>query len=90
MEKIEFSKEEKEVMTQKVKMYFREELNQDIGKFDAEFLIDFFAEEMGAFFYNRGLYDAETLITAKVSEISDLLVQLEKPIPVQARAERNK
>jgi len=80
MEKIDFSKEERAVMTQKVKLYFREELNQDIGSFDAEFLIDFFAEEIGGFFYNRGLYDAEALITEKVSEISDLLLQLEKPV----------
>jgi uncharacterized protein (DUF2164 family) len=80
MDKIEFSKEEKEMMVQKVKMYFQEELNQDIGGFDAEFLIDFFAEEMGSFFYNRGLYDAETTISEKVSEISDLLLQLEKPV----------
>lgn len=83
MEKIEFSKAEKEAMTQKVKMYFREELKQDIGNFDAEFLIDFFAEEMGGFFYNRGLYDAETMITEKVSEISDLLLQLEKPVSIR-------
>ncbi|MDP3515872.1 MAG: DUF2164 domain-containing protein [Pseudohongiella sp.] len=80
MSKIEFSKTEKEIMIQKVKTYFREELNQDIGNFDAEFLIDFFAEQMGGFFYNRGLYDAETMISEKVSEISDLLLQLEKPV----------
>ena len=82
MSKIEFSKEEKQMMTQKVKNYFQEELNEDIGNFDAEFLIDFFAEEMGGFFYNRGLYDAETMIAEKVSEISDLLLQLEKPVSV--------
>ncbi|WP_022962484.1 DUF2164 domain-containing protein [Halopseudomonas pelagia] len=82
MDKIEFSKDEKEIMIQKVKMYFREELNQDVGNFEAEFLIDFFAEEMGGFFYNRGLYDAETMISEKVSEISDLLLQLEKPVSV--------
>lgn len=80
MEKISFSKEEKELMIKKVKLYFREELNQDIGGFDAEFLIDFFAEEIGPFFYNRGLYDAEATITEKVSEISDLLLQLEKQV----------
>ncbi len=80
MDRIEFSKDEKEVMVQKVKLYFREEMNQEIGNFDAEFLIDFFAEEMGGFFYNRGLYDAETLIAEKVAEISDLLMQLEKPV----------
>ncbi|TFH75645.1 DUF2164 domain-containing protein [Gammaproteobacteria bacterium LSUCC0112] len=80
MDKIEFSKKEKEIMIQKVKMYFREDLTQEIGNFDAEFLIDFFAEEIGGFLYNRGLYDAETLISEKVSEISDLLLQLEKPV----------
>lgn len=80
MDKIEFTREEKELMAQKVKLYFRDELNQDIGSFDAEFLVDFFAREMGGFFYNRGLYDAETLITEKVSEISDQLMQLEKPV----------
>jgi uncharacterized protein (DUF2164 family) len=80
MDKIEFTRQEKELMAQKVKVYFRDELNQDIGGFDAEFLVDFFAREMGGFFYNRGLYDAETLITEKVSEISDQLLELEKPV----------
>ncbi|HDZ07837.1 DUF2164 domain-containing protein [Pseudohongiella sp.] len=80
MDKIEFTRQEKELMAQKVKVYFRDELNQDIGGFDAEFLVDFFAREMGGFFYNRGLYDAEALITEKVSEISDQLLELEKPV----------
>ena len=77
---IEFTRQEKELMAQKVKAYFRDELNQDIGGFDAEFLVDFFAREMGGFFYNRGLYDAEALITEKVSEIADQLLELEKPV----------
>lgn len=80
MDKIEFTKEEKEMMVRKVQLYFREELEQDIGSFDSEFLIDFFSEEMGAFFYNRGLYDAEKAISEKVAEISDSLVQLERPV----------
>ena len=42
-----------------------------IGGFDAEFLIDFFSEEMAAFFYNKGLYDAEVAISAKLADISD-------------------
>ena len=59
MTDITFSKEEKERVVQKVKLYFTEELEQEIGGFDAEFLIDFFAEEIGAFYYNRGLSDAK-------------------------------
>lgn len=83
MDKITFTKEEKDLMVRKVQLYFREELNQEIGGFDAEFLIDFFSAEMGAFFYNRGLYDAEAAIHGKVAEISDLLLQLEKPVSIR-------
>ncbi|MCF5942772.1 DUF2164 domain-containing protein, partial [Xanthomonas perforans] len=36
-------------------LYFTEELKQQIGRFDAEFLLDFFTEEVGAYFYNRGI-----------------------------------
>lgn len=80
MDKIEFTREEKELMVQKVQLYFNEELDFQIGNFDADFLIDFFAEEIGPFFYNRGLYDADALISNTVSEISDQLFQLEKPV----------
>ncbi|GAB1258864.1 DUF2164 domain-containing protein [Aurantivibrio plasticivorans] len=83
MEKIEFSKDEKELIVKKVQLYFHEELDQSIGGFDAEFLIDFFAEEIGPFFYNRGLYDAEVAINDKVSELSDSILQLEKPLPLR-------
>lgn len=80
MDKIAFSRTEKEAMVKKVQLYFQEELAQDIGGFDAEFLIDFFSEEMGAFFYNRGLYDAEAAISDKLADISDVLIQMEKPV----------
>ena len=79
MAKIEFSKAEKELIIRKVQMYFREELDQDIGQFDAEFLLDFFAEEVGAYFYNRGLRDAQAVIEAKVADINDALYEIEKP-----------
>lgn len=79
MTKIEFSKPEKELITRKVQMYFREELDQELGQFDAEFLLDFFAEEVGAYFYNRGIRDAQSVIEAKVADIADELYQIEKP-----------
>jgi len=79
MAKIEFSKAEKELITRKVQMYFREELDQELGQFDSEFLIDFFAEEVGAYFYNRGLRDAQAVIEAKVADIADALYEIEKP-----------
>lgn len=79
MSTIEFSKAEKELITRKVQMYFSKELDQELGQFDAEFLIDFFANEVGAYFYNRGLRDAQSVIEAKVADIADALYEIEKP-----------
>ncbi|MBY6211281.1 DUF2164 domain-containing protein [Microbulbifer agarilyticus] len=79
MEKLKFSEEEKRQIVQKVKIYFTEELDQDIGNFDAEFLIDFFSDEVGAYFYNRGLYDAQALFSKKVDELGESIYELERP-----------
>jgi uncharacterized protein (DUF2164 family) len=79
MSSIEFSREEKETIGRKIQVYFSEELNQEIGQFDAEFLLDFFAEEIGAYFYNRGLHDAQAVMEGKLLDISDALYEIEKP-----------
>lgn len=79
MSKIEFSKEEKEVLVSRIQLYFNEELEQQLGKFDAEFLLDFFSEEVGAYYYNRGLYDAQTILESKLEAITDAIYEIEKP-----------
>ena len=79
MSLIKFSKEEKEIISRKVQMYFNDELDQKIGQFDAEFLLDFFTEEVGAYYYNRGLYDAQTILESKLENITEAIYELEKP-----------
>lgn len=79
MSDITFSKEERDRIVSKIKTYFNDELDQDIGGFEAEFLMDFFAKEMGSYFYNQGLSDAQTLFSEKADEIGYLIQELEKP-----------
>lgn len=79
MADIEFTNEEKEILVQKIQNYFEQELNQDIGQFDAEFLLDFFARETGVYFYNKGLRDAQTLVSSKLEDITDAIYEIEKP-----------
>ena len=79
MADIEFSAGEKAVIVRKIQLYFREELDQQIGAFDAEFLLDFFAKEVGAYFYNRGVYDAQAVLAAQLEAVGDSIYQLEKP-----------
>jgi len=80
MDFIKFSKNEKESIVSKIRMYFDEELNQKIGQFDAEFLLDFFSEEIGAYYYNRGLADAQSMLEEKLQTMTDALYELEKPV----------
>ncbi len=79
MTKIEFSKEEKAIIVDKIQRYFNAELDQGIGQFDAEFLLDFFSGEIGAYYYNRGLSDARLILERKLEDISEAFYEIEKP-----------
>ena len=79
MSEVDISREDKERIVQQVKTYFSDELDQDIGGFEAEFLIEFFSKEIGPYFYNQGLSDAQVLFTQKAEEIGYLVQELEKP-----------
>lgn len=78
MAEIDLTKDETDRIVGKVKDYFSKELGQDIGGFEAEFLIDFFAKEIGPFFYNRGLSDAQAVFKEKAEEAGYLVEELEK------------
>ncbi len=78
MSEIEFSKHEKEVLIEKIQSYFYDNLDQDIGQFDAEFLLDFFSKEIGVYFYNQGLHDAQAVLSSKIETITDAISDIEK------------
>lgn len=84
MAKIELTVEQKTALITKLQRYFEEDLrhitNHELGQFDAEFLLDFIAKEMGAQFYNQGLYDAQTILSSKLDDINDAIFEIEKPI----------
>lgn len=80
MSKIEFSSSQKNVIVQKIQRYFQEELDQELGQFDAEFLMDFFSKEVGAYYYNQGLHDAQAMIEKQLESIADAIYEIEKPV----------
>ncbi len=79
MKPITFSREEIRAMAGEIQEYFREELDQDIGLLPAEMLMRFFGEKMGAYYYNRGLYDAQALIGKRMDSLTDEVFALEQP-----------
>jgi len=81
MTDITLSDEQKSRLVARLKTYFNDELDQDIGAFEAEFLIDFIAAEAGPAIYNQGLADAQQLFREKTEELGYQIHELEKPLP---------
>ena len=79
MSEIEFSKGEKEIIVHKIKQYLADKLDVEVGQFDAEFLLNFFAEEVGVYFYNRGLNDAQAVLQSRLESINEAIYEIEKP-----------
>ena len=81
MKPIEFTKEERAAATARLRAYFRDELDQDLGQLPAEMLLDFIGRELGAAFYNRGVGDAQQLVRQKAEDIVEALYGLERAGP---------
>ena len=80
MSEINLTNAQKDTLVEKLQKYFDQELGQDIGRFDAEFLVDFIGKEFGAYYYNQGLTDARTVVTKQVDSITEAIYEIEKPI----------
>ncbi|MFW8591983.1 DUF2164 domain-containing protein [Glaciecola sp. 2405UD65-10] len=78
MSDIKFTPQEKESMIAKLQSYFDKELEQELGQFDAEFLLDFVSKELGAYYYNRGLHDARAVFEERIESIDDGIYAIEK------------
>ncbi len=79
MSEIKFAADEKAVLVARIQQYFRDELDQSLGQFDAEFLLEFFSDEVGAYFYNQGLLDAQAVSEKQLESIVEAIDELQKP-----------
>jgi len=78
MKPIEFTPAERQEICARLQAYFREELDQDLGRLPAEMLLAFIATEIGRDFYNRGLYDAQAVVAARAEDVSEAILGLER------------
>ena len=81
MELVKFSKEERASIVTKVQSYFKQNLDFEIEQFDAEFLLNFISENIGKYYYNKGLLDAQAKLDKQIDEIRESISGLEIPIP---------
>jgi uncharacterized protein (DUF2164 family) len=81
MKPIEMTREERADATARLRAFLRDELEVDLSGLQADMLLDFIGERIGAAFYNRGLYDAQALIQARTEDLVDAIYGLERAGP---------
>lgn len=62
----------------KLHEHFEQELNQDLGQFEAEFLLDFLVKEFAPVFYNQGLQDAQAVMRGRLDTLLEEVELLEQ------------
>ena len=87
MADITFTREQTQRMARKIQHYLEQEHSIELEDFDAEFLLEFISRELGAHYYNQGINDAIAQVEAKMLDITDSVLWLEKPVQDWARVE---
>ncbi len=81
MSQIKLNTEQTARIVEMLQAYFKDKLDSDIGRFDAEFLLDFFSSEVGVYFYNQGIADSQQLLNSQLESMSENLLDLQKWVP---------
>ncbi len=74
-----FTKAEKDALIAKIQSYVLKEFGLELGSFEAGFLLNFFAEEAGPYFYNLALRDAQAILVRRTEDIANAIDELVKP-----------
>ena len=77
---MDLSKEVQEEIQDKLKAHLESELDVSLGQFEAADLLDFIAKNLGPYFYNQGLADAQAVLAAKLDEVENAILEIEKPV----------
>lgn len=76
---IKLSREQRRGAIAAIQRYFEEERGEPVGELAALLLLDFFAEEIGEIFYNKGVDDAQVLLRRQWSALDDELEVIKMP-----------
>lgn len=79
---IQLDSKQNSELTHTLQKYLQDELDVELGQFDAEFLVDFITKKFGAVYYNKGIEDAQKVMERKMMDISDELYEIEQIVEI--------
>lgn len=80
MEKLELNLEEREHLARLVQQHLDAELDVELGRFEAEALVELLIKDLGAVFYNKGLLDAQAVFSKSLDQVQEEIYALEMPV----------
>jgi uncharacterized protein (DUF2164 family) len=69
---MDISKEKRIELRDKIKAYFQNERDEEIGDLAASLILDFVIEELAPEFYNQGIFDAYKYFSDRTEDILGL------------------
>lgn len=75
---IKLNPEVEEKIIHQIKLYFRDELDMELGHFQSQFLLDFFMTQISPYFYNQAIEDIHKMLSEKFLYLADDLYLLSK------------
>lgn len=77
---IQLPREQKDAIKDQIRAYFETERSESIGDLAAEQLLDFMLKELAPYLYNKGVEDAQRLVSERFGSIDDELYALRRPL----------
>ena len=78
MKDIQFSGDQHEQLASELQQWLASNTSAEIGRFEAGVLLDHVSQRLGAYWYNQGLRDAQTLLAKRVDELQHSISDLEQ------------
>lgn len=72
--KIKLSEDNKREMKNKIRKYFSEERDEDLGELASQIVLDFILEELAPHIYNQGVEDAQAYMNGAIEDLYALQI----------------
>jgi uncharacterized protein (DUF2164 family) len=79
MATVNLSTDDREHLRTTLASYVESELGLELGRFEADFLVDMIVDTFGPYFYNAGLRDAQAALLRRMDDIRNAIDELERP-----------
>ncbi|MDB5048462.1 MAG: hypothetical protein JWO30_1533 [Fibrobacteres bacterium] len=74
-------KEERAQIVDKIRQFFQDERDEELGELPAAMLLDFIEKEIAPFFYNRGVREAKAKTIEAFASLTEEMDYLEMLVP---------